>query len=92
MEYYPRKIEKKLEKWVDRQEAIIIKGPRQSGKTTLFLHLKEKLGGNFVTLEDEEMLSSFEKNPKEFIKRYMRNNKNILFWMKHNIVKMQAKQ
>ena len=79
MEYYPRKIEKKLDRWLDRKEIILMKGPRQSGKTTLFLHLKEKLGGNYVTLEDEENLLSFEKNPKEFVKRYTGNNKNNLF-------------
>jgi len=79
MEYYPRKIEKNLDRWLDRKEIILMKGPRQSGKTTLFLHLKEKLGGNYVTLEDEENLLSFEKNPKEFVKRYTGNNKNNLF-------------
>jgi predicted AAA+ superfamily ATPase len=79
MEYYPRKIEKKLDRWLNRKEIILIKGPRQSGKTTLFLHLKEKLGGKYLTLEDEENLLSFEKNPKEFIKRYTGNNKNNLF-------------
>ncbi|OYT28602.1 hypothetical protein B6U98_04410 [Thermoplasmatales archaeon ex4572_165] len=79
MEYYPRIIDEYLDRWFDRKEIILMKGPRQSGKTTIFLHLKEKLGGNYVTLEDDEMLSSFEKNPKEFIKRYIENNKNILF-------------
>ena len=79
MEYYPRKIEKNLDKWFDRKVIILMKGPRQSGKTTLFLHLNEKLGGHYVTLEDEENLRSFEKNPKEFIKRYIIDNRNILF-------------
>lgn len=36
MEYYPRKIEEKLDKWVKREEIILMKGPRQSGKTTQF--------------------------------------------------------
>lgn len=79
MEYHPRIIEEKLERWVDREEIILMKGPRQSGKTTLFLHLKEKLKGNYVTLEDEDMLNSFEENPKQFAKRYIQNKKNYLF-------------
>ena len=79
MEYYPRKIENNLESWLKNKETILIKGPRQSGKTTLLLHLKEKHGGNYVTLEDDEMLTSFEKNPKEFAKRYIKNEKNLLF-------------
>ena len=79
MEYYPRKIEKKLDKWLKRKEAIVVKGPRQAGKTTLFLHLKEKLGGNYVTLEDEDMLATFEKNPKGFAKRFLKKEKSFLF-------------
>ena len=71
MEYYPRKIEEKLDKWLKRREIILIKGPRQSGKTTLLLHLNEKLNGNYVTLEDEDIKLSLENNPKEFAKRYL---------------------
>ncbi|MEM7821989.1 MAG: AAA family ATPase [Candidatus Aenigmatarchaeota archaeon] len=33
-----------MSKWLKRREIVLIKGPRQSGKTTLLLHLKEKLG------------------------------------------------
>jgi len=79
MEYYPRKIEKELESWLKRKEVVLIKGPRQSGKTTLLLHLKEKLGGNYITLEDEDMLKTFEQNPKEFIKRFIDKEKSLLF-------------
>ncbi len=79
MEYYPRKIEENLRKWIKRKEIIIIKGPRQSGKTTLLLHLKEKFGGEYITLEDEEMLESFENSPKKFIKRFLKNQRNVLY-------------
>ena len=79
MEYYPRKIEKSLKKWLERKEVILLKGPRQSGKSTLLLHLKEKHGGNYVTLEDEEMLATFEKNPKEFARRFSAHGKTFLF-------------
>jgi len=77
MEYYPRKIEKDLEPWLKRKEIIIIKGARQTGKTTLLLHLKEILGGEYITLEDEEMKRALEKEPKEFIKRF--EGKRFLF-------------
>ncbi len=73
MEYYPRKVEQKLEKWLKRREVIVIKGPRQAGKTTLLLHLKEKLGGSYVTLEDPDMLGEFDKRPKQFAKRFKGN-------------------
>jgi len=77
MDYYPRKIEKKLEFWLKRNEIIIIKGARQTGKTTLLKHLKEVYGGNYVTLEDEEIKKALEKEPKEFVKRF--GEKEILF-------------
>jgi len=79
MEYYPRKIEENLEKWIKRKEIILIKGPRQSGKTTVFQHLQQRLGGHYVTLEDEELLQTFEKNLKEFVKRYSENEHSFLF-------------
>jgi predicted AAA+ superfamily ATPase len=78
MEYYPRKIEEKLDEWINRREILIIKGPRQSGKTTLLLHLSEKYGGVYVTLEDEDMLKTFEEAPKEFAMRFF-NGKVLLF-------------
>jgi len=68
MEYYPRKIEQELEKWIKRKEVILIKGPRQSGKTTLLLHLKEKMKGNYVSLEDESQLKTFEENQRNLLK------------------------
>ncbi len=79
MEYYPRKIEERLEEWLNRKEVLLIKGPRQSGKTTLLLHLKEKLNANYVTLEDESMLKTFENAPNEFAKRFIAEKKSFLF-------------
>ncbi|HID43896.1 MAG TPA: hypothetical protein EYP30_09045, partial [Archaeoglobaceae archaeon] len=60
-----------MDKWLERKEILLIKGARQSGKTTLLLHLKEKLDGNYITLEDEELKKSLESNPKQFVKRYL---------------------
>ncbi len=68
MEYYPRKVGLELEKWMNRREIIVIRGPRQVGKTTLMHHLREKYGGKYFTLEDQDILINFEKYPKEFFK------------------------
>ena len=70
MEYYPRIIEKKLESWIKKRQAILIKGPRQVGKTTLLLHLKEKFKGKYISLERESVLKAFEENPDLFVKRF----------------------
>ncbi|PSN83892.1 hypothetical protein B9Q11_00365 [Candidatus Marsarchaeota G2 archaeon ECH_B_SAG-F08] len=71
MEYLPRKIEEKLDKWMTRKEVIIIKGPRQAGKTTMLHRLREKFGGSYVTLEDPDELETFEKFPKSFLERHL---------------------
>ncbi len=70
MEYLPRKIEEKLDQWMPRREAILIRGPRQSGKTALLLHLEQRYGGSYVTLEDEDALRTFEEAPEQFASRY----------------------
>ncbi len=73
-----RQLLPEIEKWLERPEIIAIKGPRQSGKTTILKMLKEKLilrdipQKNIIelTFEDRNILSSFQKNPKEFIKSF----------------------
>ena len=79
MEYFERNLLNEIKKWMDRREIIAIKGPRQSGKTTLLEMLKEWLIKEkgvseenivMVTFEDIETLEAFEKNPKEFVRRF----------------------
>ena len=79
MEYYPRKIEEKLEKWLRRKEYLLLKGPRQSGKTTLLLHLHELLkDSEYLTLEDPSWREAFEKDPKRVAERILEGKKSIL--------------
>jgi predicted AAA+ superfamily ATPase len=54
------------------------KGPRQSGKTTCLLRLKEKYRGEYVTLEDYSVLKTFEEAPRQFGARYA-NKRTILY-------------
>lgn len=35
------------------------------------MHLKEKYNGEYIILEDDVLLKSFEESPKEFVKRYL---------------------
>jgi len=70
MEYYPRILEEKLDKWINKPEIIAIKGPRQAGKTTLLMYLREKYGGTYITFENDEYRESFEKDPVMFIKSF----------------------
>jgi predicted AAA+ superfamily ATPase len=73
-EAYPRDILTNLNKWLNRREAYAIKGPRQSGKTTLLKLLQNELSGEnvvFLNFEDPDVLEAFETNPKEYIKSYI---------------------
>ena len=67
MEYKERSLEKRIDKLWNEKEMIVIKGPRQAGKTTLLKHLKEKYGGSYYTLEDDDVLRLFNAKPDMLI-------------------------
>ncbi|MGF3521473.1 MAG: ATP-binding protein [Candidatus Bathyarchaeia archaeon] len=95
---FPRDIEAKLLKWMDRREAYAIKGPRQSGKTTLLKILEESLakrGVNtvFLNFEDPDTLEAFETNPKEYIKSFLTKEGKYCFLMdEYHYVKDSGKK
>jgi uncharacterized protein len=73
-----RELLAELKKWMDRKEILAIKGPRQSGKTTILKLLADWLVRErgldekhiiSVTFEDREQLDAFSQNPKEFVRR-----------------------
>jgi len=78
--FLQRNLMNELVKWLNRREAYVIKGPRQSGKTTILHMLKRHLIEELhipesrivlLNFEDREILEEFEKNPKAFIKSYL---------------------
>lgn len=79
----PREILREMEKWLDRPEAFAIKGPRQSGKTTLLKLLSEKVRGRtvFLNFEDPDILEAFEKDPKGFLKSFLSGPERHCFLM-----------
>lgn len=83
---FPRDIEANLVKWIERREAYAIKGPRQSGKTTLLRILEDSLkkkGMNtvFLNFEDPDVLEAFEANPKEYVKSFLTKEGKYCFLM-----------
>lgn len=64
MKHITRNIRSKLQKAIARSPIVFIKGPRQSGKTTL---IKELTGYHFVTLDDFRLLQSALDDPMGFI-------------------------
>lgn len=89
MKYLHRNILDALIKWLDRREILAIKGPRQSGKTTLLNMIKdylvntEKVGREnviYLSFEDRDILDAFFRDPKSYIKSYIADNKNKRFY------------
>jgi len=88
IEYIPRALLNEIIRYIDRREIISIKGPRQSGKTTLLKMLKDFLINEknidedhiiYLTFEDNEILYKFSENPKDFIRKYITDSKRYYF-------------
>ncbi|MBI5253467.1 MAG: ATP-binding protein [Euryarchaeota archaeon] len=85
MEYLERMLFGEVKKWIHRREIIAIKGPRQSGKTTLLEMLKnwlEKKGTKnivYLSFEDRDNLEKFELDPKAFIKSFIESERKRYF-------------
>jgi hypothetical protein len=83
-ETYPRDILTSLKRWIDRKEAYAIKGPRQSGKTTILKLLQDALSSKrvvFLNFEDPDVLEAFEAKPKEYIGSYITTSEKHYFLM-----------
>lgn len=87
--FFPRRLMEVLKKWIDRREIYAIKGPRQSGKTTLLKMLQQYLIKEkeinpeniiFLTFEDREILEKFSLNPKDYIKSFIGKRQNERFY------------
>ena len=88
-QYFSRLLLEKLKKWVDRKEIFAIKGPRQSGKTTLLKMLRYWLIEEkkvkpeniiFITFEDRDVLEKFFLDPKGYLKSFIGERKNERFY------------
>ncbi len=86
--YVTREIEKDIYKWIGEREIIAIIGPRQSGKTTLLLHIKghiieKKIFDEehvvYITLDDEMERLKFQEDPKEYMEARFIDEKKHLF-------------
>lgn len=69
-----------LKKYIDRREIFAIKGPRQSGKTTILKMLRDFLIEEkavnpdniiFITFEDREILEKFSEDAKRYIQSFI---------------------
>ncbi|MCK4763710.1 MAG: ATP-binding protein [Candidatus Aminicenantes bacterium] len=70
---FERVILKDIDRWIRREETIILTGPRQSGKTSLLKIIEKKLAAKgekvvFLNLEDEEILQYLNRAPANLLK------------------------
>lgn len=88
--YYQREIFGQLKKWMCRKEIYAIKGPRQAGKTTILLMLRDWLIESekvdpeniiYITFEDRENLERFSLNPKEFIESFILRERQRYYFL-----------
>ena len=84
--YIEREIEKDILKWIDSRDILIIRGPRQSGKTTILNRIREVLKEknseeniHYITFEDDITRLKFQENPKEFIQFIMKKEEKNYF-------------
>ncbi len=74
-------------KWLDRDEIIIISGPRRTGKTTLLYMIREELLKKripeknifMLNLEDIDVLQELRRSPKALLKYIIDENKKNYF-------------
>ena len=81
--YYKRKLEDKINKFIKRREIIGIRGPRQTGKTTLLKIIEKKIKGDkaFINLDLIEYRRALEENPIDFVKRFKKAGKRLFLFL-----------
>lgn len=68
MPYHHRQLESKLQQYLAHFSVIGLTGPRQSGKSTLLLHLLKDY--QYVTFDDYQLLDFFYHDPEKFMRLY----------------------
>lgn len=83
MKLIKRKLAEEIRKFMNRKEILVIRGPRQAGKTTLLKMLEKSVNGNFdkvfVNLDILQKRREIEENPLDFVKRFKEGKKLLLF-------------
>ncbi|MCH9633621.1 MAG: hypothetical protein S4CHLAM7_03520 [Chlamydiae bacterium] len=74
MIYRPRCIEQTVKRFLNAFPVVGITGPRQSGKSTLLIHLLKDF--QYVTFDDEKNIQFFEDDPASFLEKY---SKKVIF-------------
>ena len=100
MKYIPREAEREICRWLDEREIIAIRGPRQAGKTTLLMKLRERLLSrgveekniHYINFEDDVVRIKFEEDCREFVKFHLESGKNYFLFDEVQYVKDVGKK
>ena len=78
---FHRDVEEKIAQFLDRNEIIIVRGPRQAGKTTLLDVIAGKINykKEFLDLDVASNRNAIGESPAEYVKRFLGNGKLALF-------------
>ncbi|MCH9608456.1 MAG: hypothetical protein S4CHLAM45_10320 [Chlamydiales bacterium] len=67
--YSPRLLEESVKRYLKAFPVVAVTGPRQSGKSTLLLHLLKK-DYTYVTFDDFQMVDRYHSDPVQFMNTY----------------------
>src|SRR4030065_1635104 len=67
--YVKRSVETVLRKGASEFPAVVLTGPRQSGKTTLLMHLFGK-SHRYVSLDPPDVRAAAREDPRGFLEMY----------------------
>ena len=79
---FERDLEEKIRPFLNRDEIIIVRGPRQSGKTTLMKMISEKINfkKEFLDFDIPSNRKAIAEAPVDYVKRLAGNQKLALFF------------
>jgi len=71
--YIKRELEHTIKRYISVPEIVAIVGARQVGKTTLLKHIQDNIkNSSFITFEDIEIRSLFDRDIKSFVELYIK--------------------
>ncbi|WP_420624839.1 AAA family ATPase [Candidatus Poriferisodalis sp.] len=70
MEEHRRHLGANLTDALDAPRVVVLHGPRQSGKTTLARRIATARGGDYVSLDDDDVLALALDDPHAFVRAF----------------------
>jgi predicted AAA+ superfamily ATPase len=80
---YKRKLEAELQRFMPRREMLVVRGPRQAGKTTLLKILHDKIRKDkvFINLDFPEYRRALAETPLDLVRRFKRPGRGLVMFL-----------